>query len=376
MSKQTILVGASANDKTGDTIRNAFIKVNANFAELYAGGASESQLTNGAYTLTLGSNGMLTFPDATTTTGKSITIPTDNSLTVNLSNSSPSANTTFKINPLSIKLQTGNGAIFSGVDGDLTHLWSLDATNKTFYFPDAGDSVYPQIRYSTSGGDGMQLFTSSKPIKITTSARNWSFNTDGSLTLPGYITSQTGLPLNLIASTGSNATLTNASGSKGIFVTQTDVLINNEANTWTFGSNGGLTFPNNSTFTGQTLTDVSGTTNYSLKIANGTTGSVFAVGTGTDAYGVANDALDHTQTTYVPYNATASTMSFNIPGKVGSLTINANGVVTVPNGLVIPTGAKTSTATGTAGQISYDSTYMYICISTNTWRRVALGGTY
>jgi hypothetical protein len=225
---------------------------------------------------------MLTFPDATTTTGKSITIPTDNSLTVNLSNSSPSANTTFKINPLSIKLQTGNGTIFSGVDGDVAHLWALDTTNKALFFPDAGDGVFPQIRYSTSGGDGMQLFTSSKPIKITTSAKNWSFNTDGS-----------------------------------------------------------LTFPNNSTFTGQTLTDVSGTTNYSLKIANGTTGSVFAVGTGTDAYGVANDALDHTQTTYVPYNATASTMSFNIPGKVGSLTINANGVVTVPNGLVIPTGSLT-----------------------------------
>jgi hypothetical protein len=63
MSKQNILVGASANDKSGDTLRNAFIKVNANFTELYAGGASESQLTNGAYTLTLGSTGTTTFPD-------------------------------------------------------------------------------------------------------------------------------------------------------------------------------------------------------------------------------------------------------------------------------------------------------------------------
>ena len=155
-----------------------------------------------------------------------------------------------------------------------------------------------------------------------------------------------------------------------------ETQLTNGAYTLALGSTGVLTFPNNSTFTGQTLTDVSGTTNYSLKIANGTTGSVFAVGTGTDAYGVANDALDHTQTNYVPYNATASTLSFNVPGKVGSLTINANGVVTVPNGLAIPTGTKASNATGTAGQISYDSTYMYICISTNTWRRVALGGTY
>jgi hypothetical protein len=35
MTKQTIRVGASANDKTGDTIRAAFVKVNANFTELY-----------------------------------------------------------------------------------------------------------------------------------------------------------------------------------------------------------------------------------------------------------------------------------------------------------------------------------------------------
>lgn len=42
----------------------------------------------------------------------------------------------------------------------------------------------------------------------------------------------------------------------------------------------------------------------------------------------------------------------------------------------IPNGTKLSTATGTAGQLSYDSTYLYICIATNTWRRVALGSTY
>jgi hypothetical protein len=111
--------------------------------------------------------------------------------------------------------------------------------------------------------------------------------------------------------------------------------LTNGAYTLALGSTGELTFPNNYTFTGQTLTDTSGTTNYSLKIANGTTGSIFAVGTGTDAYGVANDALDHTQTTYVPYNATASSMSFNVPGYAGSLTINGAGVVTVTNGLVI-----------------------------------------
>ena len=35
MAKQNILVGEVANDKTGDTLRNAFVKANANFTELY-----------------------------------------------------------------------------------------------------------------------------------------------------------------------------------------------------------------------------------------------------------------------------------------------------------------------------------------------------
>jgi len=35
MAKQNILVGTVANDKTGDTLRNAFVKANANFTELY-----------------------------------------------------------------------------------------------------------------------------------------------------------------------------------------------------------------------------------------------------------------------------------------------------------------------------------------------------
>jgi len=31
-----------------------------------------------------------------------------------------------------------------------------------------------------------------------------------------------------------------------------------------------------------------------------------------------------------------------------------------------------ASATGTAGQIAYDSSYIYICTATNTWRRAAL----
>lgn len=40
MSKQTINIGTSANDGTGDQLRAAFDKVNDNFNEVYAGIAS------------------------------------------------------------------------------------------------------------------------------------------------------------------------------------------------------------------------------------------------------------------------------------------------------------------------------------------------
>jgi hypothetical protein len=142
-------------------------------------------------------DGVLTFPDATTSTGKGITVPVDQSLTVNLSfDSGPSnINTSFKVNPLSIKLPTGNGNIFSNGE-TAAERWSLDSANKTFYFPDAGDGVSPQIRYSTPGNDGMQLFTAAKPIKITTASNtNWTFGTTGTLTLPasGNVVDSTGV---------------------------------------------------------------------------------------------------------------------------------------------------------------------------------------
>ena len=47
MAKQTINIGSSANDGTGDLIRNAFDKANDNFTELYngAGGVADGGVT-------------------------------------------------------------------------------------------------------------------------------------------------------------------------------------------------------------------------------------------------------------------------------------------------------------------------------------------
>jgi hypothetical protein len=51
MAKQNINVGTAANDKKGDSLRAAFVKVNANFAELYTAlGLDSGGLNLGAFT--------------------------------------------------------------------------------------------------------------------------------------------------------------------------------------------------------------------------------------------------------------------------------------------------------------------------------------
>jgi hypothetical protein len=38
----------------------------------------------------------------------------------------------------------------------------------------------------------------------------------------------------------------------------------------------------------------------------------------------------------------------------------------------VATPPATSNATGIAGQIAYDANFLYLCIATNTWKRVPL----
>lgn len=51
MSKQTINIGTTANDGTGDTLRASFTKANANFDELYSGFTGWEQITDSTYTI-------------------------------------------------------------------------------------------------------------------------------------------------------------------------------------------------------------------------------------------------------------------------------------------------------------------------------------
>lgn len=64
-----------------------------------------------------------------------------------------------------------------------------------------------------------------------------------------------------------------------------------------------------------------------------------------------------------------TTLSIATVAKTGAYTDLSGKPPTAP-ALVAP--PVSSIAVGTVGQISWDANYIYICVNTNTWKRVAL----
>ena len=154
MAQQTINTGTAANAKNGDPLRTAFTKVNQNFTELYAGGASETQLTNGSKTVTLGTDGNLTLPD----TGKILTY-TDGS----------------------VELQAG------GLGGASAGLVNYNSNNQI--------QVDDQAVYVITNVLG-------------TTANNFIFGTNGVLALPGILKINAGVNEKFQSKTGATGTVT------------------------------------------------------------------------------------------------------------------------------------------------------------------------
>ena len=53
MTRQSVNIGSFANDGTGDTLRNAGTKINANFSELYSAMGDGTTLASGVFVTTL-----------------------------------------------------------------------------------------------------------------------------------------------------------------------------------------------------------------------------------------------------------------------------------------------------------------------------------
>jgi hypothetical protein len=175
-------------------------------------------------------------------------------------------------------------------------------------------------------------------------SKEWHFDNNGILTLPSNNYFET-----------SNANLSIGS--------QANVYIRSHAQTlegtktWMFGQDGNLTFPNNSKFDGQTLTDHATGANYTLKIANGgAAGSKFGIGTGSAAFGIANDALNHAEDGYVPYSVTASRINLTVLG-AGSWVFDNTGNLTVPGDIKSTAGTGPVVVQSNDGANSYSWTF-------------------
>jgi hypothetical protein len=181
----------------------------------------------------------------------------------------------------------------------------------------------------TTGSSGQILSSTGTGVQWITSSAGSS----------GTVTSVSVTSANGFAGTVANSTTTPA-----ITLTTSITGLLKGNGTAISAATGGTDYISPST-TGQTITDTSGGTNYTLKIANGTTGAVFGIGTGNNAYGIANDALNNTISGYVPYTISASTITFKagtVPAT--ALSIASNGAVTI--------GTLAGLLKGTSGVIS------------------------
>lgn len=72
-----------------------------------------------------------------------------------------------------------------------------------------------------------------------------------------------------------------------------------------------------------------------------------------------------------PLNSTIYAKIFNLSGSTSTvaITIEAYSLSQLDRFVSAP---STASDTGTAGQMAYDSSYLYICTATNTWKRVGL----
>ena len=128
MSKQSINIGATANDRTGDSLRSAFNKVNANFTELYTAlGLDVAPLNIGAFE----------FTGSTISTTDSSAITIDQATTV------------------SSNLTVGGDLIVTGrFNGAYTV--NIDSSGRTT-FP---NGTVPEHSYGAAGDkEGMVVFT-------------------------------------------------------------------------------------------------------------------------------------------------------------------------------------------------------------------------
>jgi hypothetical protein len=77
---------------------------------------------------------------------------------------------------------------------------------------------------------------------------------------------------------------------------------------------------------------------------------------------------------FTPQYAYSNTSCFGantVPNKDNQVVLGDSSVDTVKHGGTARTPASAS-ATGVAGEVCWDTNYIYVCVATNTWKRAAI----
>jgi hypothetical protein len=78
-----------------------------------------------------------------------------------------------------------------------------------------------------------------------------------------------------------------------------------------------------------------------------------------------------------PYITSLGTLAnLSVTGNVTVGQLSTIGNLSVGNTLSALVQTKAANAAGIAGEICWDSNYIYVCVATNTWKRAALTGGY
>lgn len=91
----------------------------------------------------------------------------------------------------------------------------------------------------------------------------------------------------------------------------------------------------------------------------------------TTGYGIYLDELGAATAEYGLYIADLNNATTNYAIYTNAGTVRFGGRV-----IIADTASPASNATGTAGMITWDANYIYVCTATNTWERAALTGGY
>ena len=189
MSLQIINVGQSANDKSGDPLRSAFIKINANFTELYATTSADVQIpaqtnNNGKYLTTNGTS--LSWGTISTTTNQlvngahTVTVGSDGYLTVEslyvqgyLKGVDGSTGSTGQV----LTRQSNGGVAWANATGG-----TVDRlVNGDFNFILGPDGT---VNFDPSSANGKGILQTAADLQFIAVDKTWTFDKSGTINTP------------------------------------------------------------------------------------------------------------------------------------------------------------------------------------------------